>query len=73
MRDIIRNSRAKMIQFEYGGTYRDAKTTLKEAFSLLEKNYVICMIMPSGILPLHYSKDLETYKYSNWLAISRRW
>ena len=60
-----------MIQFEYGGTYVDAKTTLKDVFPLLKRNYIICHLLPQGLLPLEYSEGLETFRYSNWVALSK--
>ncbi len=61
-----------MIQFEYGGTYRDAGTSLQEMYQLLGGRYMICHLLAAGLLPLPYLEDLETYRYSNWVAISRR-
>ena len=68
---ILKNRQADYIQFEYGGTYKDAHTTLAMVYSLLDKDYVIGHILPQGIIILPYSNALETYRYSNWLAISR--
>ncbi len=70
--DLIRANRIGMIQFEYGGTYLDAGTTLQNMYALLSPYYIICHMLPLGLLPLAYSSDLETYRYSNWVAISRR-
>jgi len=61
-----------LIQFEYGGTYKDADIYLKDIYDLISKNYIICHIMPQGVLPLAYDTSLETYRYSNWLAMSRK-
>lgn len=73
MKDIIASSIVDFIQFEYGGTYRDASTSLKEAYKLLNKHYIICMVLPFGLMPIKYSYHIETYRYSNWIAISRKW
>lgn len=70
-KESLQKQRIDLIQFEYGGTYKDARTTLKSIYKLLSKNYIICHIMPQGILPLLFEDSLETYRYSNWLAISR--
>lgn len=71
MRRIIKNQLVDYIQFEYGGTYRDAGVTLKQAYDILEKNYIICHLCSSGLLPLSYQDSLETYRYSNWIAVSK--
>lgn len=68
---IIKEQLVDFIQFEYGGTYKDAGKNLKEVYDLLSEKYIICHILPKGLLPLNYSPGLETYRYSNWLAISR--
>lgn len=62
---------ADFVQFEYGGTYKDAGTKLASIYKLLAPNYIICHILPNGLLPVKWNTALETYKYSNWLAISR--
>jgi len=68
---LLSLNKVGVIQFEYGGTYLDSKNRLKQAFDLLQKNYIICHLYPQGLLPVRYSTSLETYRYSNWVAISR--
>jgi FkbM family methyltransferase len=63
--------KADMVQFEYGGTYPDASVTLGDVYDVLKENYIICHMMPNGLLPMRYSNDVETFRYSNWVAISR--
>lgn len=72
-RNLIKNNAIDFIQFEYGGTYLDAHIKIKDIYELLKKNYIICHLLPSGLLPLEYSLKLENYRYSNWVAISRTW
>ncbi len=59
------------IQFEYGGTYQDAKTTLQEVYQLLTQNgYIVFRIIPEGLIKIsQWSNDLENYRYSNYLAL----
>jgi hypothetical protein len=59
-----------MLQFEYGGTYQDAGTTLREAFDALD-GYDVFHLMPNGLRPVRYSSALETFRYSNWVAVAR--
>jgi len=68
----LRHQRIDMLQFEYGGTYCDAGTTLRQAYELLADNYLVFHLFPQGLLPMSYSVELETFRYSNWVAISRR-
>ncbi|MFI5240695.1 MAG: FkbM family methyltransferase [Candidatus Saccharimonadia bacterium] len=70
-KDLIENSQIGMLQFEYGGTFVDSGKTLKQVYEILSKNYFICHVMPAGLLILPYSSKLETYRYSNWVAIAR--
>lgn len=59
------------IQFEYGGTYLDAGITLKEVYIYLRsKGYSIYRIVPSGLIFIPQWRDkLETFRYSNYLAV----
>lgn len=49
----------------------DAHKTLMGVYELLKENYIISHMYPSGLLPFRYSPELETYRYSNWIAMSR--
>ncbi len=71
MRLLCAKRAIDMIQFEYGGTYLDAHTTLLDVYELLKENYIICHMYPSGLVPFKCSPEMETYKYSNWIAMSR--
>jgi FkbM family methyltransferase len=71
-RRTLWDTKIDMIQFEYGGTYIEAGTTLKEIYDLIGDNYILCHLFPGGILPVKYSKEIETYRYSNWVALSRK-
>jgi len=70
-RNLIENQRVDMFQFEYGGTFSDAGVKLRDVYALLRGKYIICHMHMAGILPLEYTEELETYLYSNWVAISR--
>ncbi len=56
------------IQFEYGGTYLDSKCTLKDAYVLLRDSYHIGKINSNGVNFTPYTKALEDYEYSNYIA-----
>ncbi len=71
--DLLTNRAINYIQFEYGGTYRDAKITLKEVYALLRNHgYEVFYITQKGLIPIMYWRDsLENYEYSNFLAVSK--
>jgi len=68
---LLTNKAISIIQFEYGGTYKDAKTTLKEVYTLLSSyNYKVFRIAPFGLIKISkWRNALENYQYSNFLAI----
>lgn len=68
---LLKDQKIKAIQFEYGGCYIDAKTTLFQVADFLTKNgYVIFYITPKGLLYLSYwDNAFENYKYGNFAAI----
>lgn len=61
----------KNIQFEYGGTFQDANSTLKEVFDFLLPFYAIYKIADDGtmIVKETFTNDMEDYKYSNFIGI----
>lgn len=64
---MLSEGRVKCIQFEYGGTYLDAKITLAQVFNLLKKyRYKISKLGGSEID--NFTSNLEDYNYSNFLA-----
>lgn len=70
---LLQNHHIQYIQFEYGGTYRDAQTTLQEAYCLLSLyNYDVYRIANDGLIHIAQWRDaLENYQYSNYLAVAR--
>lgn len=68
--NMLKENRIKLIQFEYGGTYQDAKATLYEVYQLLTKNgYSVFRIVPEGLVAISkWYPELENYRYSNYLA-----
>lgn len=59
----------KCIQFEYGGCYLDSQTTLRDVYNILESaGYLICKMMPSGLLPLSYQSRMDNFQYANYVA-----
>lgn len=71
---FLETGRIDYLQFEYGGTYLDSQTTLKEAFEYLQKfRYSIFKILPDGLeyKPSFQPED-ENFEYSNFLAVNER-
>jgi len=67
---LLAEQKISFIQFEYGGCYKDSKTTLKEAYSLLTScGYHIFRIIPNGLVEIiEWDEQLENYIYSNYFA-----
>jgi FkbM family methyltransferase len=72
-RELIKNRAIKVIQFEYGGTYKDAGITLKEVYRFLRQHgYEVYRIAPKFLIHIQKWRDaLETMHYSNYLAIAK--
>ncbi|MEZ2238927.1 FkbM family methyltransferase [Microcoleus sp.] len=71
---FLETGRIDYLQFEYGGTYLDAKTSLKEAFEYLQKfRYSIFKILPDRLeyKPSFLPED-ENFEFSNFLAVNER-
>ena len=68
---MILDEKIKIIQFEYGGTYISSRTLLKDIFNFFtNKNYTIYKIYSKNIKRIEkYDENLETFQYSNFLAI----
>jgi len=68
--EALAAGRIKLIQFEYGGTYRDAKITLEQVHALFAQHgYSLFRIAAEGLVPTPvWDAALENYRYSNYLA-----
>ncbi|MFD2369933.1 FkbM family methyltransferase [Brevibacillus sp. GCM10020057] len=68
---LLAEGRISCIQFEYGGTYLDARTTLQEVYAFLQRyGYDVYKIVPDGLLMLpQFVPAYEDYQYSNFLAV----
>ncbi|HEY9619623.1 MAG TPA: FkbM family methyltransferase [Crinalium sp.] len=72
--ELLKRGRIDYIQFEYGGTWKDAHTTLKQAFEYLQSfRYHLFKILPDGLeYRPQFSPSHEDFEYSNFLAVSDR-
>jgi FkbM family methyltransferase len=68
---MLSQGRVARIQFEYGGTYIDARILLKDVYELLvSHDYRLFKLHPRGPHEVcQYDQRLETYKYQNWIAL----
>ncbi len=69
--NLIQNKNIDIIQFEYGGAYFDAHTTLRQVYDYLTSyNYLIFRIVPDGLIHIsEWDEQLENFLYSNYLAL----
>jgi FkbM family methyltransferase len=68
-------ARIGALQFEYGGSWIDARTYLKDAFELLQpRGYALGKLFPDGVVwHEHYDYVLETFQYANFVAVRPEW
>jgi FkbM family methyltransferase len=59
------------IQFEYGGTFIDARILLKDIFDFLTQfGFRLHKIYPHGLRFVeYYGQHLENFQYQNWVAL----
>lgn len=73
MRPWLATRKVRLIQFEYGGTWIDAREYLADAFALFhEHGYIVGRLMPEAVAWIgRFDHRLhETFKYSNFVACS---
>ncbi|MES2199490.1 MAG: FkbM family methyltransferase [Chlamydiota bacterium] len=70
---LIEDHLITAIQFEYGGCYEDANTTLEQVFNFFQSNnYLVFRIFEEGLISVNeWDSKLENYEISNWVAITR--
>lgn len=71
---LLRRKDIDFIQFEYGGTYYDAGTSLRDVFSLLNAFcYDVFKIRGDHLVHCpEFVQALEDFQYANYLAVHRR-
>ena len=70
---LLEKKAVDIIQFEYGGTYLDSKTTLHQVYNYLQRHgYTIYRIASFGLIEIpRWRQALENYAYSNYLAVKK--
>ena len=74
---MLTDARIGVIQFEYGGTYIDSRTLLRDVWDLVEKShrhYRFFKLFPDGprAVPA-YRQSFEDYQYANWMIARPDW
>jgi FkbM family methyltransferase len=59
-----------LCQLEYGATYIDSRTLLRDVFAFADQvGYGVAKLLPRGVRLLeHYDYPLESFKYANYLV-----
>jgi len=70
-RQMLKEGRIKCIQFEYGGCNLDSRVYLLDIWNYLASfGYVFYKLYPARPKKIEkYDQSMETFKYSNWLAV----
>lgn len=68
---MLTKGKIRRIQFEYGGTYIDARILLKDMFEMsTQYHYRMHKIFPHELrLIERYEQRLENFQYQNWVAL----
>ena len=61
------------IQFEYGGANLDSHSSLMDIYQFLnERGFDVAKVMPKGLEIRKYAPFMDSFQYSNYVAISRK-
>jgi FkbM family methyltransferase len=71
-KECIQREIIQVIQFEYGGTFIDSRTLLKDFFDFFNPmNYCFFLLYPNRLRYLpHYDRRLENFQYKNFLIVN---
>jgi len=70
--DAFKGEFVRVAQFEYGGTYIDSRTLLKDFYDFFAAmNYTLFLLYPRAVRTiLRYDQRLENFQYKNFLIIN---
>jgi FkbM family methyltransferase len=73
-KNSIQNDVIDIIQFEYGGCYKDGQKKLEDVYNYLKtNNYLLFRIIPNGYVYIQdWTQKLENYTYSNYVALKNK-
>jgi len=67
-------NRVSLIQFEYGGTTLDARTSLREIAALLEsRGFCLAKLFPHALELRSFRPWMDHFTYANYFALSPAW
>lgn len=71
-RDALLHKKINVLQFEYGGTYKDSGDTLFGVYMMLRGlDYYVYHVLPDRLLYMpEWDHRFETYCYSNFIAMA---
>lgn len=71
-RQMIKDKKIDIIQFEFGGCNIDSRTYFQDFYYLLNENYLIYRILKDGLFEIQtYNETNEIFLTVNYLAIKR--
>jgi hypothetical protein len=70
-RGALQKGLIKRIQFEYGGTYIDARRLLKDVYDIFDGlPYTVFLIAPNSLIARpKYDQRLENFQYKNFMVL----
>lgn len=70
-RSLFEKRAVGAVQFEYGGTFVKPRILLRDCFDFFaEYDYNLYKVFPKELRPVPvYEERLESFRYSNWLAV----
>ena len=73
MKNLLSQYSVGSIQFEYGGTFIDARVFLKDIWELFrDLRYEFYKVFPNNLMKIErYNQSLETFQYQNWLVLRK--
>lgn len=71
--DFLKPENVAFIQFEYGGTTKDAGKSLRELYDLLtSRGYEIGRLLRDAVEIRSYDPRMEDYRYANYIALASK-
>jgi len=71
MGGYLSEGRVSCVQFEYGAFSIQTRVLLADYYSMLEKNYWIGKIFPSGVEFADYDWRMEDFRFANYCCVSK--
>lgn len=70
--NMLKDSKIKAIQIEFGGCCIDAKLFFRDYWNMLSKQYYVYRIIPGGLIRIEkYEEKLEIFLTCNYLFVNK--